>query len=73
MIKVNLDEIFFDLLNAAKPFVPESDHSEMITDILRSLDDQGYDINDLYGHDDEVDNAIDLMHPNLDEEYEEDY
>ena len=58
-MKIELEDFFIDFIEAAKPFVPESDHVEMYIEILRSLNDTGYDIQKLHGHDNELDEAID--------------
>lgn len=76
MIRISLDELFFDFLDAVKPHVPESDHSFLCLDILRKLEDDGYDLKDLHGHDDVVDEALEEIFPDLgnydeDGEYDE--
>ena len=70
MSKVDLDELFFDFFDSAKDFVPEADHAEMCTEILRTLEDKGYDIQALYGHDTSVDRAIAELYPELSDDYE---
>jgi len=65
MVKIDLDEIFFEVLEAAKPFVPESDHVEMCLNILRSLNDQGYSFHELYGHEEIVDEALEILYPEV--------
>lgn len=72
-MKIDLEDFFMDFIEAAKPFVPESDHVEMYVEILRSLHDSGYHIQMLHGHDDELDEAIEEIVDNIDEFNEEDY
>lgn len=75
MSKVDFDELFFDFLEAAKEYVPYSDHVVMCVEVLRSLDDKGYNIKELYGQDDVVDEALEEIYPSLidDESEYEDY
>lgn len=76
MSKVDLEEIFFDFFDVAKQHIPDSDHITMCMDILRSLEDYGYDLTALKGHDDTVDEALEELFPTMideDEEYNEDY
>lgn len=76
MLKVDLEEIFFDFFDVAKQHIPDSDHITMCMDILRSLDDYGYDLNTLKGHDEMVDEALEELFPTMideDEEHNEDY
>lgn len=68
MAKIELGELFFEILEAAKPFVPESDHVEMCLNILRSLDDQGYNLHELYGHEEMVDEALEIVYPGVNED-----
>jgi len=72
MAKVDLEDLFFDFLEATKEFVPESDHIQMCLEILRHLEDQGYNVKKFYGQDEVVDEALTDLHPELDEFYEED-
>jgi len=72
MAKVDLEDLFFDFLEVTKDFVPESDHVMMCLEILRYLEDHGYNVKKFYGHDEIVDNALEDLHPELDEFYEED-
>ena len=72
MAKVDLEDLFFDFLEAAQEFVPDSDHVMMCLEILRRLDDQGYQVKKFYGHDEIVDEALIDLYPELDEFYEED-
>ncbi len=65
MARITLDELFFDFLDAVKPHVSESDHIEMCMDVLRSLDDSGYDLSELHGHDVAVDEALEELFPEL--------
>ena len=72
MAKVDLEDLFFDFLEATKEFVPDSDHVSMCLGILRYLEDQGYNVKKFYGHEEIVDEALIDLHPELDEFYEED-
>ncbi len=72
MAKVDLEDLFFDFLEAAQEFVPEADHIQMCLEILRRLDDQGYNVKKFYGQDEIVDEALTEMYPEFDEFYEED-
>lgn len=74
-MKIELEDFFIDFIEAAKPFVPEADHVEMYVEILRSLNDSGYDIKRLQGYDSEIDEAIEEIVDNIDEfdDDEEDY
>lgn len=65
MARLSLDELFFDFFDAVKPHVSESDHATLCIDILRSLDDSGYDLSDLHGHDEVVDEALEEIFPEL--------
>lgn len=76
MSKVDLEELFFDFFDVAKQHIPDSDHITMCMDILRSLEDYGYDLNALKGHDDIVDEALEELFPSMideDDEHNEDY
>ena len=72
MVRVSLDELFFDFFDAVKSHVPESDHSSLCLDILRTLEDGGHDLHDLHGHDDIVDEALEEIFPDLNDLYDED-
>ena len=65
MDRITLDELFFDFLDAVKSHVPESDHTVMCIDILRSLDDSGYELTNLHGHDVVVDEALEELFPEI--------
>ncbi len=71
MARVSLDELFFDFFDAVKPHVPESDHFSMCLDILRTLEDGGYDLHVLHGHDDAVDEALEEIFPDLSDLYDD--
>lgn len=73
MTRIELSEVFLECLEAAKPFVPESDHVEMCLNILRSLDDQGYNIRELYELDEIVDEALEMLYPEHDEYFDEEH
>ena len=72
MAKVDLEDLFFDFLEATKEFVPDADHIQMCLEILRRLGDQGYNVKKFYGQDEIVDEALTEIYPELDEYYEED-
>ena len=71
MSKVDLDEIFFDFFDAAKQYIPDSDHVLACIDIIRALEDYGYDLSGLKGHDEIVDEALEEVFPDLSEFYDE--
>jgi len=71
MSKVDLEEIFFDFFDAAKQHIPESDHVLVCMEIIRSLDDYGYDLSILKGHDDIVDEALEELFPDMTDVYDE--
>ena len=76
MLKVDLEKVFCDLFDVDKQHIPDSDHIAMCMDRLRSLDDYGYDLNTLKGHDEMVDEALEELFPTMideDEEHNEDY
>ncbi len=67
-------ELFLDIFEAAKEYVPDSDHLEMCTKLLMTLSEQGFNIRDLHGDDDVIDEALEEMleedHEYNEEEYE---
>ena len=73
MARVDLSDVFFEIFDAAKPFVPESDHVEMCVNVMRSLDDQGYNLRELYGIEETVDEALEVLYPDIDDnDFDED-
>ncbi len=72
MAKVDLYEFFMDFFNVSKEFVPESDHVEMLTNMIRDLEDQGYAMQDLYGIDVIVDEALLEVYPGLSQDQDND-
>lgn len=68
MARVLLTDIFYVITEVVEDYVPESDYSSMYTEILRSLQDGGYNIKELYGIDDIVDESIEEL---LFDEYED--
>ncbi len=70
MLKVDLEELFFDFFDVAKQYIPDSDHVTMCIDILRNLEDYGYDLNTLKGHDKTVDEALEEIYPDMVDEYD---
>jgi len=72
MTKVSLDEVFFDFFDVMKVHVSESDHVVICMELIRSLEDFGYDLNILRGHDDIVDEAMDELYPDASEDYDDD-
>lgn len=69
MQRVELSSLFFDLLEVVQTFVPEADHESMVDTLVSSLIDNGYDVSDLYHHDEVVDRILDAY---LGDEEEED-
>jgi hypothetical protein len=69
MPKIDLEEIFFDFFDATKAYIPDSDHVLVCIDIIRTLEDYGYDLSVLRGHDDAVDEALDEVFPDMAESY----
>ncbi len=72
MPKVDLEDLFFDFLEATKEFVPDADHIIMCLGILRYLEDQGYNVKNFDVQEEIVDEALIDLHPERDEFYEED-
>ena len=70
MSKVDLEEIFFDFFDVTKQYIPESDHVTMCMDILRTLEDYGYNLNTLKGHDKIVDEALEELYPDMSDVYD---
>lgn len=70
MSKVSLEDIFMDIMNEVKEFIPEADHLEMYEQVIQKLADDGYDLNVLYGFDDIVDQALDHICDEYDNEDE---
>lgn len=73
MSRVEIDELFFDFFDAAKLHIPDSDHVDFCVDIIRKLEDYGYDLYPLKGHDDVVDEALEVIIPDMAESYEDEY
>lgn len=71
MAKVDIEEIFFDFFDAVKHYIPDSDHVLACTDVIRALEDYGYDLSILKGHDEVVDEALDEVFPDLAELYDD--
>ena len=71
MSKVDLDELFFDFFDAVKVHIAESDYVVVCVDIIRTLEDYGYDVNVLKGHDDIVDEALEELFPDLSDSYDD--
>lgn len=71
MSKVDLEEIFFDFFDAAKQHIPDSDHVTVCMEIVRSLEDYGYDLSVLRGHDEIVDEALEEVFPDASDGYDE--
>lgn len=71
MSKVDLEELFFDFFDAVKTHISDSDHVTVCVDIIRTLEDYGYDVNVLKGHDEVVDEALEELFPDLFELYDE--
>ena len=67
------DEIFLELFEAAKEYVPEADHLELCTKLLRTLAENGFDVRSLHGEDEIVDAALDEILESYDEYDEDDY
>jgi len=72
-MKVDFEEVFMDIFEIVCDYVPESDHVEMYTEILKNFLDSGLNINVLYGHDDEIDEALDELIKEEDDFYEDDF
>ena len=72
MSKVNLEDAFFDIMSVVIQFVDESSHIELYTELLQEMKSKEYDIKDLYGHDETVDDAFDEISDELDD-YEDEF
>ena len=70
MTKVNLETIFIDVIDEVLDFVPEADHYQLLGQIVQKLTDDGYNLKVLYGHNDELDDA--LNHIYEEDSYEDD-
>ena len=71
MAKVDLEEIFFDFFDIVKPYISDSDHIEVVMELLRNLEECGYNLNVLKGHDDVIDEAFEELYPSEEDEYNE--
>lgn len=70
---IDTREIFLELLEAAKEYVPDSDHVEMCTRLLIILSEQGFNVRDLHGEDDIIDESLEEVLEDFGNYNEEDY
>lgn len=73
MTQVDLEEVIINVYNSIINFVPESDHVEMMTDLLRSLENNGYNLKSLFNHNEVIDEALGEIYPDLETEEYDDY
>lgn len=72
MVRIDLDEIFFDFITISERYVPEADQLEMCVELLRELKDKGHNIQVLHGYYDIVDDAFEELDDNFESDDEED-
>ena len=71
---INADDVFSELFNLTKEYVPEADHLELCTKMLVCLSQHGFNIELLHGEDDIIDEAIEEVLESYEEyDVEEDY
>ena len=71
MIALDTRDIFLEIFEAAKEYVPDSDHVEMCTKLLRTLSEQGFNVRELHGDDDIIDAALEEVLEEYDDDYDE--
>ncbi len=68
MIALDTRDIFLEIFEAAKEYVPDSDHVEMCIRLLRVLSEQGFNVRDFHGEDEIIDEALEEVLGEYDEE-----
>ena len=71
MSRIDVTELFMELFNTAKEYVPEADHLEMCTKLLHVLSEQGFNIQSLHGDDEIVDQALEELEDDYQDEEDE--
>lgn len=62
----DLIEIIEQFYEAAKPFVQDDEHIDLLVEVLKSIQEMGYDARDFYGNSDDIDEALKELYPGLD-------
>lgn len=62
MTVVKLESFFLDMIEPIKEYVSEADHYELMEQVVQYLTDAGYNLKILYGHDDNLDSALDCVY-----------
>lgn len=73
MVAFDTRDIFLEIFEAAKEYVPDSDHVEMCIRLLTTLSEQGFNVRQFHGDDDVIDEALEIVLEEYDNYNEEEY
>ena len=71
MARNNTNEILVDLFKCVKEWVSEADFVDVCKDMVRVIEEHRFDVEDLYGHDECLDEALSDIFPDLFSDYDE--